>query len=111
MPVFTIADSASLSDAKLITGPIVGIHLPASLEGTSLTFSTSDDRDGTYDPVYDASGAEFQVAAGSSRYIACHPSDFAWATGKYIKVRTGLAGSATNQSGAATITVDLGNLT
>lgn len=110
MPVFTIADTESLSGAKSITAPIVGIETPASLEGTVLTFQACDTVDGTYANVYDAIGTEVQVTISSSRYVALLPSDFIWAKGKYLKVRTGTAGSPSVQTGANTVTVDVGDL-
>lgn len=110
MPVFSIANGASLSGAKLVNAPIVGIRTPASLEGAVLTFQECESVGGTYSDVYDAAGAEVSVVAGSSRYIALLPQDFLWATGKYLKVRTGTAAAATTQTGANSVTVDLGDL-
>jgi hypothetical protein len=110
MPRFTIAAAASLSDAKLISGPIIGFDLPASLEGTVLTFQAADPG-GTHKDVYDAAGAEVDVAVSSSRYVACLPADFAWATGKSLKIRTGTAAAPVVQvTTSAVIDCDLGNL-
>lgn len=93
----TIANGASLSSAVDIDGSaLVGIVVPATFTGTSLTFQMSHD-DTTYSNLYDETGTEVTVTISTSRYIRLNPSD--WMGCDALKVRSGTSGSPTTQSG------------
>lgn len=103
--VFTasIANNASLSDAVDTGGrPILKFVLPASVEGTVLTFQVSDN--GTdYANLYDEFGTEVTVTRGSSVAVRVSPAQ--WAHSRYWKVRTGTAGTPSVQTGANSVGV------
>ena len=98
----TIASGASLSAAVDLHGLIVReIGLPATFDGTAITFQASID--GTnYFNLYDEAGTEVNFPAGASRIITVSN---AWLfTGiVYLKIRAGTAASATNQSTTDTV--------
>lgn len=110
MPSFTIANGESLSDARLITGPIIGIQMPADWTAAALSFATSETSGGTFAPVFKSNGDELSFQASDDRYIAIHPADLAWARGKYLKIRSGLSTAAVNQGAERVIEADLGDL-
>ena len=64
---------------------LVGLIMPNSFTGTSITFKASNDGSNFYD-MYNASGTQLTVtvATASSRWIALTPSDFAGV--KHIKI-------------------------
>jgi hypothetical protein len=67
----TIANTLTTPAAGTPLGPLtlVGIRLPSTFDGTTLTFTCSDTLGGTYDPVYDENGAIYAVpSCGASQY-------------------------------------------
>lgn len=99
----TIADTASLSDAEdLAGGALVGVITPATLAGTSLTFQASADGTNFYN-LYNADGTEYTVTISTSRWTILPPADFAGI--RWIKLRTGTAGSPQVQNAARTLTL------
>lgn len=93
----TILDSATESSTADLHGcTLVGLVLPAGLEGTSMTFKSSDSLDGTYYGIFDQAGnaASFTVAA--SRYVSFDLDVFKAV--RYLKVVAG-----TSQTGSVEI--------
>lgn len=119
----TIALNGSLSDAIDLQidgghsgpGAPVFIQMPAAWDAAVLTFAASDLLAGTYgkvmetrrDGAFEAADAnvivsqELKVPAAAGEIISVDPS---WFRGmRFIKVRSGTAGSAVNQTAARTI--------
>lgn len=101
----TIADGASLSDA-LALGDYRGVatvRIPASWSTGVVSFAVSHDGT-TYVPLYDRDG-EVTFPAASSVGFTIDPTLFlGWA---FVKVRSGTAGSAANQTGAKVVGLSL----
>jgi hypothetical protein len=97
----TIANGASLSAAAdLGQKTLVGIEMPAGWTAANLTFQVSDDNV-TYNDIYDNAGIELTMIAAASRYIIATPAN--WIGVRYVKVRSGTAGSPVNQGAARDI--------
>lgn len=98
MADFTIADSATTSNLRdMKDGTLVGLIIPAGMEGTSLTFLASLDGV-TFTQMYTTSGTPMAVVIdATTRWVAIPPSDFPGP--RFLK----LVASAV-QSGAAVIT-------
>lgn len=100
----TIADSASLSgavDLSSFSGTLVAIQTPSGWTSAVLTFQASYDGT-TYANLYNSAGAEVTTGTiAASYYVALDPADFAGI--RYLKVRSGTSGSATNQSSGDTL--------
>jgi len=93
----TIAQGASLSDAVDTGGlTILSILMPATWDAAVLTFQGSLDGV-TYGNVYDESGNEYTVQAAASRAIGIDAASPLLGF-RYIKVRSGTAASAVNQT-------------
>lgn len=104
----TIANGASLSGAINTNGMTpTRLQLPASLEGTALTFQVSIDGV-TYTDLYDELGVEVNYPCASSHTVNL-PAGM-WKLVRYFKIRTGTAASASAQTGAAAIIVQLDGL-
>ncbi len=95
----TIAHDGSLSGASADLGSagIARIIMPATWDAAVLTFQVSQDNS-TWNNLYDANGTEYTVQAAASRSIILPPADFVGI--RYIKVRSGTAGSAVTQTSA-----------
>lgn len=95
----TIANGASLSDiVELPDATVAAIVTPAALTGTTLTFQASSDKV-TFTNVYDDAGTEVSITVSTSRTILL--SNVARFLGvKFLKVRSGTAGTPTTESGA-----------
>lgn len=101
----SIANGASLSGAvDLATGRLVQIQMPAAWDAAALTFQTSADGV-TYADLYDVTGAEYTVPAAASQSVVIPRDDFIGT--RYLKIRSGLAAAAVNQSAARAITLAL----
>jgi hypothetical protein len=92
----TIASGASLSGAVDLNGcGLVRIQMPAGWDAAVLTFQVS--LDGlTFANLYDRAGNEYTVQVAASSSIIVPPSDFAGL--RWLKVRSGTAGVAVNQT-------------
>jgi hypothetical protein len=101
----TIASGASLSTAIAIGAnyfPCV-LLMPAAWTAADITFQLSLDNSTFYN-VYNADGTEYTLTAPvSSSAILLPPADFSGA--KYLKIRSGTAGSPVNQSGAKSLSI------
>jgi hypothetical protein len=101
----TIADGASLSGS---TGDLRGLTpvaliVPSGIEGTQFTFQTSyDDAVTTFANLYYdnvGTNTEFTVKFAASQNLSLAPYIDRFLGVRALKVRTGTAGSATNQAG------------
>jgi hypothetical protein len=98
----TIANAASLSDAVDLGGrKLVAIDMPSSWTAASLTFQASVDGV-TYDDLYDGA-TERTLVVAASRYLAQAIGD--WVGVRFLRIRSGTAGTPVNQGGARTITL------
>lgn len=92
----TISSGQSLSAAADLGGlRLFGIVMPSAWATANLTFQMSHDGGSTWSNVYDASGNELTATAGTSRFIALDPANFAAVT--MLKVRSGTSGTPVNQ--------------
>ncbi len=97
-----IANGASLSSVvELGAGKLVAIQMPAAWTAAALTFQASID--GTnYFNVYD-NGTERNYTVDASRMLVLQLSD--WVGIKYLKIRSGTAGTPVNQGADRTLTL------
>lgn len=97
-----IANGASLSAEILLpVATPVAIMFPATWTAANLTFQARPDGGDTYGNVYDASAVELTVGGAAGRFIVLPPMSF---TGiKYLKIRSGTAGSPVNQAAERTL--------
>lgn len=102
----TIAINASLSaEIDLGTSKVLcGIIMPAAWDAAGLTFQAAAASGGTFANLYDQYGTEKAMVAAASRYIPLDDPGF-WLGVRYLKVRSGTAASAVNQTAARTITL------
>jgi hypothetical protein len=102
----TIASGQSLSTAiDLGDAKYIGIIMPAVWDTAGLTFQASDEKEGTYRDVYDAAGTEYTVTAAAGRAFLLDSTKFAaW---RFLKIRSGTAGTAVNQTAERKILVAL----
>ena len=115
----TIASGASLSDAINLNSMapnslgqtpksglrLFGIVMPSSWTTANLSFQASIDGGTTYVDIMDATGTEYVVTAGTSRFIPVDPTPFSAIS--LLKVRSGTTGTPVNQSGTRTLTLVL----
>lgn len=96
----TIASGASLSGGRSL-GPttLMGILLPASFTGTSITFQVSRDGD-TWGNLYDNDAEVSHTAAGG---IAITVNAFTFTPWSFVKIRSGTAGSPTTEAAPRSI--------
>jgi hypothetical protein len=100
----TIAISTSLSGAVDLGGrKLVAIVMPSGWDAASLTFQASPDGV-TYFNVYDGS-SERTVGVAASYYSAFNIAD--WVGIRWLKVRSGTAGTAVNQTAERVLTLVL----
>jgi hypothetical protein len=100
----TILNGASLSDAADLRGlPLVGVVLPAGYDTADLTFQGSADGDSFAD-LYDRAGNELKLTgAAASRYYVLAPGVLPGL--RYIKVRSGTAGTPVAQTSDVVLTL------
>jgi hypothetical protein len=98
-----IANGASLSEAVDMGGTtLVGIQMPATWTAADLTMQAAANGT-TYGNVFDAAGAELEIAADASIFIRLDPA--VMAPFSHVKIRSGTAGSPVNQGGARELTL------
>ena len=95
----TIANAAATSDSvELALGQLMGLIFPASMTGTTMTFTMCQTLSGTYVGVKDVGGAaDYSVTVTSSKYVPLDPRIFAGC--KYVKLVSG-----SSETGAKVIT-------
>lgn len=95
----TVADGGTTSDVLVLDGAAIGmIFLPASFEGTSVTFTVSSAYDGTYVGYEDAAGNAVALVVESSKAYALPEGLFGAPFAKLV---------VSQQTGAASIIVTL----
>ena len=118
-PSVTIANGASLSDVvELGDGAtIIGLTTDSAWDANKITFAVSNERADTaaelaaltYTPLYLDTGVEAVIGVTTS--IAASASTFvpdSWLKGwRWVKLRSGTAAAAANQSGATTIRLSI----
>ena len=84
----TIASGQTKTDAiNMSNFALMGVEVPATMTGTSLTFEAGSDAASTV-PVRDVDGADFSVTLGSGAGVhTVNANDFA--SFKYIKIVSG----------------------
>jgi hypothetical protein len=98
----TIANSASLSGAVDLKGrKLVAIIMPDAWTAASMTFQGSIDGTNFFN-VYDGA-TERALTVAANYYSALAIGD--WVGFRYIKIRSGTAGTPVNQGGARVITL------
>lgn len=98
----SIASGAALSSAVDLSGTsLVAIQMPSAWTTANLTFQASD-AGTTYNNVYNDAGTEYSVTAGGARYIITDPTEFIGI--RYLKLRSGTAGTTVAQGAARTVT-------
>ena len=91
----TIAVSGTTSNALDIKNwTPVGMVLPSSFDGTTITFTASDSEGGTYVPVYDKTGTQISYTVAASRAIKIVPEDLAGF--EFIKLVAGSSQTTTD---------------
>ena len=102
----TIASGQSLSGPINLGGlRLFGIVMPATWTAANLTFQMSADNGVTWNNLYDSSGAEIVVTAGTSRCIVFDPTNYSAL--QWIQVRSGTSATPVAQGANATMTLVL----
>lgn len=100
----TIAEGAALSNAVSLDGyKYFTILMPAQWTAASLTFQGSIDGTTYYNLYTDGSEVTESVAAGNA--YAVNMNALAFASLKYLKIRSGTAATPVNQAAARTISI------
>jgi len=98
----TIANGASLSSPiTLDRRPILSVLIPAGWDDADMTFQVSMDGI-TYYELVDEDGAAVTLDVAASKMVRLTNLD-QWAGYNYMKLRSGTADTAVNQTGAVTI--------
>lgn len=80
-----LIDGSDTSAAIDLRGKtLCGIFVPASFVGTSLTFSTSLTKSGTYVSMRDGAGSAYSKTIAASQFLPLNPQDFAGV--RFLKV-------------------------
>jgi hypothetical protein len=97
-PVVRNDATAAIASGQTVSGAIdlkglslVGVHLPASFTGTTLTFQAAETLAGSFGAVY-KDGADLSVAVAAGKYVVLNPADFAGV--RFLKVVSGSAEGA-----------------
>lgn len=104
-----IADSASLGAAIDCGGfSALGVVIPSGWDTNALSFQVSADGS-TYVDLEDENGNEYSIpgALASKAYPLDPPVFAGW---RYLKPRSGTSAAAVTQSGAVTLTFNLGQV-
>lgn len=102
----TIANGASESNILDLTGQVlVGITMPTAWTAAKITLLASNTSGGTFQPVYDAAGTEFQITTAASRHVYLDPAVTRGL--RYVKLRSGVVGTVVNQAAARSFSVSL----
>jgi hypothetical protein len=97
-----IAGGQSVSGAVSLGGlRLFGLVMPSAWTAAGVTFQMSPDGGATWNNVYDVNGNEITVTAGTSRFIALDPANFAAVP--MLKLRSGTSGTPVNQGADRTI--------
>lgn len=101
----TIANGASQSNVLDLTDQVItGIAMPAAWTGAAkITLLAADEQAGTYQPVHDAAGVEYQITTDAARHVYLDPAITRGL--RYVKLRSGVTATPVNQGAARTFTV------
>ncbi len=104
---FTIAAGATgLSDAVDLTGvQIAQIIMPADWVTANLTLQTCDTEDGTYQDLYDDTGAEVVITAAADKNTAVNHNALNLAGITWCKLRSGTSATPVDQTASRTIKI------
>ena len=88
---FAIANGEQESDElSMGQGQLLGLFMPGTFTGTSITFLASDTSGGTFVDVYDVGGASaYSLTVAASRFIPVDPRVFVGFS--FIKIKSGSA--------------------
>ena len=109
----TIANAGTISNAIDLEGyQLAALIMPAAWTASGgITLLASDTLDGTYGPVYDDTGTEVKVTAASGgaagTRIPIVQNAVALASLRFIKLRSGIAGTEVAQAAERVITLSL----
>ena len=103
----TFALNGKQSNAIDLEGyPLTALHMPAAWDTAVISFLSAPTIDGTYQPVY-ADGIEVTEPVVAGRCCPISGNAVALASLRFIKLRSGIAGTEVAQTAARTITLSL----
>lgn len=73
---------------------LVGLRLPSTFDGTTVTFTCSDTAGGTFDTLLSDDGSTYTITCAASRYVAVDYTKFVGCF--YIKVVAGTSQATTD---------------
>ena len=80
-----IANGQTTSDAIDLFGTtLVGIQMPATFTGSSISFEAATTLGGTYQPITNSGGNSISATAAGGKFISIDPSDIAGV--QFIKI-------------------------
>ena len=87
----TIPINDTTSNAIPLRGKmVVGLRMPSAFTGTAITFTASEELDGTFAAVYDSDGNQVSVAVSTSRFVGLGGAEAdAVAAAPFIKLVSG----------------------
>jgi hypothetical protein len=101
-PVFIITSGTALSaEVQLNGGLVQAILMPAAWDIADISFATAQSAGGTYRDVHDAFGNEIAVSVAAGRAVMVPPGLVR--AGNFLKLRSGTAGAAVNQTADRTL--------
>jgi hypothetical protein len=108
--VVSIASGTALAAAPIDLSDyaIAGIIMPSAWDTAAITFQASATKDGTYSNLYDDGGTEVAITSANAvagRAIVNKTILEQLAGLRWVKFRSGTAGSPVNQSATRSITV------
>jgi hypothetical protein len=73
----TITSGTATSDAEYLGDlTVLGLRVPSTFDGTTVTFTGSDTLAGTYDPIYNDDGSAYSVTTAATRYTVVDYTKF-----------------------------------
>lgn len=89
----TIESGDTVSGAADLSGKsLVGFYLPATMDGTAITFQIADEDGGTFIAVHDGAGAALSKTVAQNTFVPLNPADTAgW---QHIKLVSGTTETA-----------------
>jgi hypothetical protein len=83
---------------------LFAVYVPADwITATAITFQAANTSGGTFFNVYDDAGNEVSVTVAASRAVSLDSVALKLAPFRYIKIRSGTAASAVNQTNSPTL--------
>lgn len=97
---FIRSGQSQSDDLDLGAYRLVGLSIPATFEPTTVSFLSSFDG-ATWNPVFDASGAEVTATVGVNRRVVLNPANFYGI--RWVRIRGGTAASPTTVAADRTV--------